>query len=64
MGVNALALRRLLRGLVNRGLVTEARADTFSLTALGKCLRSDAPGGLGTDLFSYLAANPEANNFI
>jgi len=46
LGVNSLALRRLLRGLVNRGLVTEERAETFSLTALGQCLRSDAPGAL------------------
>ena len=46
LGVNALALRRLLRVLVNRGLVTEESAETFSLTALGQCLRSDAPGAL------------------
>jgi SAM-dependent methyltransferase len=95
LGVNAPVLRRLLRGLVNRGLVTEERAGTFSLTALGQYLRADAPGALrdhairwgeiqypawgsllyavetgqspfehahGTDIFSYLAANPAANN--
>jgi hypothetical protein len=44
--VNALTLRRLLRGLVNRGLVTEEKAGTFSLTALGQYLRADAPGAL------------------
>jgi hypothetical protein len=95
LGVNALALRRLLRGLVNRGLVIEERAGTFSLTALGQYLRADAPGALRghairwgeiqypawgsllyavetgqsafehahcTDFFSYMAANPAANN--
>jgi SAM-dependent methyltransferase len=46
LGVNAPVLRRLLRGLVNRGLVTEERAGTFSLTALGQHLRADAPGAL------------------
>jgi hypothetical protein len=46
LGVNALTLRRLLRGLVNRGLVTEERAGTFSLTALGQYLRTGAPGAL------------------
>lgn len=95
LGVNAPVLRRLLRGLVNRGLVIEERAGTCSLTALGQYLRAGAPGALrdhairsgemqypawgsllyavetgqsafehahGTDLFSYLAANPAANN--
>ena len=46
LGVNAPVLRRLLRGLVNRGLAVEERAGTFSLTALGRCLRSGAPGDL------------------
>jgi hypothetical protein len=46
LNVNAPALRRLLRGLVNRGLVTEEKAGTFSLTALGRYLRADAPGAL------------------
>jgi SAM-dependent methyltransferase len=46
LGVNAPALRRLLRGLVNRGLAAEERAGTFSLTALGQYLRADAPGAL------------------
>jgi SAM-dependent methyltransferase len=46
LGVNAPVLRRLLRGLVNRGLVAEERAGTFSLTALGQYLRADAPGAL------------------
>jgi O-methyltransferase domain/Dimerisation domain len=46
LGVNAPVLRRLLRGLVNRGLVTEERAGTFSMTALGQYLRVDAPGAL------------------
>jgi len=95
LGVNARTLTRVLRGLANRGMVTEERAGAFSLTAAGRYLRADAPGGLrnhairsgeiqypawgsllyavetgqsafehahGTDLFSYLAANPEANN--
>jgi SAM-dependent methyltransferase len=46
LGVDSSALRRVLRGLVNRGLVTEERAGTFSLTALGRYLRTDGPGGL------------------
>jgi SAM-dependent methyltransferase len=46
LGVNAPVLRRLLRGLVNRGLVAEERAGTFSLTTLGQYLRTDAPGAL------------------
>jgi hypothetical protein len=46
LGVNASVLRRLLRGLVNRGLVAEERAGTFSLTALGQYLRADGPGAL------------------
>jgi len=46
LGVNAPVLRRLLRGLVNRGIVTEERAGTFSLTALGQYLRADVPGAL------------------
>jgi hypothetical protein len=46
LNVNAPVLRRLLRGLVNRGLVTEERAGTFSLTTLGEYLRTDAPGAL------------------
>ena len=46
LGVNALVLRRLLRGLVNRGLVAEERAGAFSLTAVGQYLRAGAPGAL------------------
>lgn len=46
LGVNAPVLRRLLRGLVNRGLVTEEKAGTFSLTPLGQYLRAGAPGAL------------------
>ncbi len=46
LGVNAPALRSLMRGLVNRGLMTEERAGIFSLTALGQYLRADAPGAL------------------
>jgi len=46
LGVNAPVLRRLLRGLVNRGMVAEERAGTFSLTALGQYLRAGAPGAL------------------
>lgn len=46
LGVNAPVLRRLLRGLVNRGLVAEEGAGTFSLTAVGQCLRAGAPGAL------------------
>ncbi|HTW03356.1 MAG TPA: methyltransferase [Streptosporangiaceae bacterium] len=46
LGVNAPTLRRLLRGLINRGVVTEEKAGTFSLTALGQYLRAGAPGGL------------------
>jgi DNA-binding MarR family transcriptional regulator len=95
LGVNAPTLTRVLRGLANRGLVTEERSGAFSLTPLGQHLRADAPGELrdhairsgeiqypawgsllyavetgksafehahGTDLFSYLAADPDAND--
>lgn len=46
LGVNAPVLRRLLRALVNRGLVAEEGAGNFSLTALGEYLRTDAVGAL------------------
>jgi SAM-dependent methyltransferase len=46
LGVNAPALRSLLRGLVNRGLVAQESTGAFSLTALGQYLRSGAPGAL------------------
>jgi SAM-dependent methyltransferase len=46
LDVNAAALRSILRGLANRGLVVEESAGTFSLTALGQYLRADAPGAL------------------
>jgi O-methyltransferase domain len=46
LGVNAPALRSILRGLVNRGMVAEEGPETFSLTTLGQYLRADAPGAL------------------
>jgi SAM-dependent methyltransferase len=52
LGVHPDALQRLLRGLVNLGLLVEsagaqsagARAPQFSLTPLGEGLRGDVPG--------------------
>src|SRR5262245_14219596 len=38
------ALRRLLQGLVNIGILTEDVAGTFHLTATGDLLRTDVPG--------------------
>jgi orsellinic acid C2-O-methyltransferase len=46
LGVNAPVLRRLLRGLANRGLVAEESAGIFALTETGQYLRARAPGGL------------------
>jgi SAM-dependent methyltransferase len=40
-GVDAGALRRVLRGLVNRGLFLEVEVDRFALTAAGELLKSD-----------------------
>ena len=37
------ALYRLLRALASVGVVVACEQDRFALTALGQCLRSDAP---------------------
>ena len=39
-------LRRILRGLVNEGIVTEDQDGRFALTPMGQPLRSDVPGSL------------------
>jgi hypothetical protein len=44
--VNAGALRRLLRMLVNTGLIKKADEDSYALTPAGHFLRSDTPGSL------------------
>ena len=41
MGVNAHALRRVMRGLVNRKVLFEEKPGYFGLTSAGACLRSD-----------------------
>jgi SAM-dependent methyltransferase len=46
LSVNAAVLKRILRGLVNRGLAVEESAGVFGLTEAGQYLRSQAPGGL------------------
>lgn len=44
MGVNANALRRVMRGLVNRKVLVEEKPGIFSLTSAGECLKSNADG--------------------
>lgn len=41
MGVNANALRRVMRGLVNRKILFEEKPGYFGLTSAGECLRSN-----------------------
>ena len=41
------ALYRLLRALASVGVLHEGENKTFSLTAMGECLRSDAPMPVG-----------------
>lgn len=41
-GVNAFALRRVMRGLVNRGILREEIDGKFALTSTGECLKSDS----------------------
>lgn len=45
-GVDATALHRLLRMLASLGIFAEAEPETFTLTPLAACLRSDAPGSM------------------
>lgn len=42
MGVNAHALRRVMRGLVNRKVLFEETPGIFGLTSEGECLKSDS----------------------
>jgi len=44
--VGEVALRRLLRGLVSLGVLSEIDSDRFALTELGEFLRSDHPQSL------------------
>ena len=44
--LNPQALQRLLRTLVSIGLLAEAGDGQFTLTAVGACLRRDAPDGM------------------
>src|SRR5687768_12473203 len=46
LGVDHVALRRVLRGLVNRGVLLEQQPSTFTLTEAGRLLCSDQPRGL------------------
>jgi hypothetical protein len=43
LGVDVVALRRVLRGLVSLGICAEIDGDRFGLTALGQYLRVDHP---------------------
>ncbi|MGH2354048.1 MAG: methyltransferase [Chloroflexota bacterium] len=44
VGADEAALRRLLRGLVNVGVLTEDAGGRFGLTPVGAALRTDVPG--------------------
>lgn len=44
--VDAVLLRRVLRGLVNRGIVEETAPSSFVITSLGALLKTDGPRGL------------------
>lgn len=46
MGADRDALRRVLRGPTNSGIVDEGEDGRFALTELGEPLRADAPGSL------------------
>jgi O-methyltransferase/methyltransferase family protein len=46
MGADAPTLRRLMRALVELGVLSEAEEGRFGLTAMGALLREDAPGSL------------------
>lgn len=46
VGAHPSALHRLLRALAAVGVVSESAASSFSLTAIGDGLRSDAPSGM------------------
>jgi hypothetical protein len=46
VGAQPGGLRRVLRGLAAEGVLDERPDDSFSLTPLGTCLRSDVPGSL------------------
>lgn len=46
LGANQQALQRVLRGLVNSGLLAEEEGGRFSLTPMGEYLRTDIPGSL------------------
>jgi precorrin-6B methylase 2 len=46
-GADPGALYRVLRAVAAVGVFSEGAGQTFSLTPLGECLRSDTPSGLG-----------------
>jgi O-methyltransferase domain/Dimerisation domain len=45
-GTHAPSLKRVLRLLASAGLFTEEADGAFTLTAIGACLRTDAPGSM------------------
>jgi hypothetical protein len=45
-GTHAASLRRVLRLLASAGVVAEGEDGRFALTAIGNCLREDAPGSM------------------
>jgi hypothetical protein len=47
LGANPDALHRVLRALAQLGVLRHEPNDTFSLTPIGECLRSDRPDSLG-----------------
>jgi SAM-dependent methyltransferase len=53
LGAHAPSLRRLMRALVEIGVLSEAGDGRFSLTPLGRLLREDAPGSLRSVAIVY-----------
>src|SRR5205809_7992179 len=53
VGAHGPALRRLMRALVEIGVLREAEEGRFGLTAMGALLREDAPGSLRSVAIIY-----------
>ena len=51
-GTDAASLYRLMRGLANLGILTEAGDRRFALTPLGEALKADAPGGVRSSVLT------------
>jgi hypothetical protein len=53
VGANARALHRLMRALVEIGLLVEGEDGRFDLTLMGRCLQEDAPNSLRAAAICY-----------